>query len=220
MHGFGNLLIVDHSESYLSIYASNESLLKELSETVAPGEPIATTGSSSSSEETGLYFEMQHWAAPLTRCPGSRRNEASVHAHQASQHRLHYRRRRRRRAHQPQLSGDRGSRDPSSLPIEGCAFTEVFGAIKTNYVEPVEDKKLITEAINGMLTGLDPHSYYPDAEAFRDCRSARRANSAASASRSASEDGFVKVISPIEDTPRTRQASSPATSSSSSMTRR
>src|SRR5688500_17401592 len=55
------------------------------------------------------------------------------------------------------------------LPIEELrAFTEVFGAIKTNYVEPVEDKKLITEAINGMLTGLDPHSAYLDAEAFKE----------------------------------------------------
>jgi carboxyl-terminal processing protease len=56
------------------------------------------------------------------------------------------------------------------LPIEELrAFTEVFGAIKTNYVEPVEDKKLITEAINGMLTGLDPHSSYLDAEAVCCC---------------------------------------------------
>ena len=45
---------------------------------------------------------------------------------------------------------------PEQMPIEELrAFTEVFGAIKTNYVEPVEDKKLITEAINGMLTGLE-----------------------------------------------------------------
>ena len=57
----------------------------------------------------------------------------------------------------------------TSLPIEELrAFTEVFGAIKANYVEPVEDKKLITEAINGMLTGLDPHSAYLDADAFKE----------------------------------------------------
>jgi septal ring factor EnvC (AmiA/AmiB activator) len=60
MRGFGNLLIVDHGENYLSIYANNESLLKELGEPVAPGEPIATTGSSGGNEETGLYFEMRH----------------------------------------------------------------------------------------------------------------------------------------------------------------
>ena len=60
MRGFGNLVIVDHGESYLSIYANNESLLKELGDAVAPGEPIATTGSSGGNEETGLYFEMRH----------------------------------------------------------------------------------------------------------------------------------------------------------------
>jgi septal ring factor EnvC (AmiA/AmiB activator) len=60
MRGFGNLLIVDHGENYLSIYANNESLLKELGDAVAPGEPIATTGSSGGNQETGLYFEMRH----------------------------------------------------------------------------------------------------------------------------------------------------------------
>src|SRR5213596_2663112 len=66
-----------------------------------------------------------------------------------------------------QAVADRAAR--TVLPIEELrAFTEVFGAIKTNYVEPVEDKKLITEAINGMLTGLDPHSAYLDQEAFKE----------------------------------------------------
>jgi septal ring factor EnvC (AmiA/AmiB activator) len=65
MRGFGNLLIVDHGESYLSIYANNESLLKELGDVVEPGEPIATTGSSGGNEETGLYFEMRHSGRPF-----------------------------------------------------------------------------------------------------------------------------------------------------------
>ena len=60
MRGFGNLLIVDHGESYLSIYANNETLLKQPGDPVAAGEPIATTGSSGGNEETGLYFEMRH----------------------------------------------------------------------------------------------------------------------------------------------------------------
>ena len=55
------------------------------------------------------------------------------------------------------------------LPVEELrAFTEVFGRIKMNYVEPVEDGKLITEAINGMLTGLDPHSAYLDKDAYNE----------------------------------------------------
>ncbi|MFO0518853.1 MAG: peptidase S41, partial [bacterium] len=54
---------------------------------------------------------------------------------------------------------------PSPLPIEDLrVFTEVFGRIKSDYVEAVEDRKLFTEAINGMLSGLDPHSAYLDQE--------------------------------------------------------
>jgi carboxyl-terminal processing protease len=90
----------------------------------------------------------------------------------------------------------------ASLPIEELrAFTEVFGAIKTNYVEPVEDKKLITEAINGMLTGLDPHSAYLDQEAFRDLQVGTQGQFGGLGIEVGMEDGFVKVISPIEDTP-------------------
>ena len=60
MRGFGNLLIVDHGEAYLSIYANNESLLKQVGDAVTVGEAVATTGASGGNEETGLYFEMRH----------------------------------------------------------------------------------------------------------------------------------------------------------------
>ena len=57
----------------------------------------------------------------------------------------------------------------TTLPIEELrTFAEVFNAIKQGYVEPVEDKKLITNAISGMLTNLDPHSTYLDEDAFKD----------------------------------------------------
>jgi carboxyl-terminal processing protease len=99
-----------------------------------------------------------------------------------------------------QAIADRATR--SALPIEELrAFTEVFGAIKTNYVEPVEDKKLITEAINGMLTGLDPHSAYLDQEAFRELQVGTQGQFGGLGIEVGMEDGFVKVISPIEDTP-------------------
>src|SRR3954451_2422415 len=99
-----------------------------------------------------------------------------------------------------QVFADRSTR--TALPIEELrAFTEVFGAIKTNYVEPVEDKKLITEAINGMLTGLDPHSAYLDQEAFRDLQVGTQGQFGGLGIEVGMEDGFVKVISPIEDTP-------------------
>jgi septal ring factor EnvC (AmiA/AmiB activator) len=60
MRGFGNLLILDHGDGYLSIYANNEAVLKQVGENVTAGETLATTGSSGGNEETGLYFEMRH----------------------------------------------------------------------------------------------------------------------------------------------------------------
>jgi len=90
----------------------------------------------------------------------------------------------------------------SPLPIEQLrAFTEVFGRIKNDYVEPVDDKKLITEAINGMLSGLDPHSAYLDAEAFKELQVGTQGEFGGLGIEVGMEDGFVKVVSPIEDTP-------------------
>ena len=60
MRGFGNLLIVDHGEAYLSIYANNESLLKQSGDEVSAGDTLATVGTSGGREESGLYFEIRH----------------------------------------------------------------------------------------------------------------------------------------------------------------
>jgi carboxyl-terminal processing protease len=88
------------------------------------------------------------------------------------------------------------------LPIEELrAFSEVFGRIKSDYVEPVSDKKLITEAINGMLSGLDPHSAYLDAEGFKELQVGTQGEFGGLGIEVGMEDGLVKVISPIEDTP-------------------
>jgi carboxyl-terminal processing protease len=90
----------------------------------------------------------------------------------------------------------------TALPIEELrAFTDVFARIKNDYVEPVEDKKLITEAINGMLTGLDPHSAYLDQDAFKDLQVGTQGEFGGLGIEVGMEDGFVKVVSPIEDTP-------------------
>ena len=80
----------------------------------------------------------------------------------------------------------------------------MFERVRAEYVEPVNDRDLIENAINGMLTGLDPHSSYMNAKAFRDMQVQTAASSAASASRSPQENGFIKVISPIDDTPAAR----------------
>ncbi len=88
------------------------------------------------------------------------------------------------------------------LPVEELrAFSEVFGRIKSDYVEPVSDKKLITEAINGMLSGLDPHSAYLDADAFKELQVGTQGEFGGLGIEVGMEDGLVKVISPIEDTP-------------------
>jgi carboxyl-terminal processing protease len=90
----------------------------------------------------------------------------------------------------------------NSLPIEELrSFAEVFGRIKSDYVEPVSDKKLITEAITGMLSGLDPHSAYLDAEGFKELQVGTQGEFGGLGIEVGMEDGLVKVISPIEDTP-------------------
>ena len=98
------------------------------------------------------------------------------------------------------------SRDVSAqLPVEEVrALADVFNAVKQYYVEPVEDKKLITDAIGGMVSGLDPHSSYLDSEAFKDMEIATRGEFGGLGIEVGMEDGFVKVISPIEDTPAFR----------------
>ena len=91
---------------------------------------------------------------------------------------------------------------PTPLPIEELrAFSEVFGRIKSDYVEPVTDKKLINEAINGMLSGLDPHSAYLDSEAFKELQVGTQGEFGGLGIEVSMEDGLVKVVSPIEDTP-------------------
>lgn len=88
------------------------------------------------------------------------------------------------------------------FPIDDLrAFAEVFGKIKSDYVEPVEDKKLISEAISGMLTGLDPHSTYLDPDAFKDMQASTQGEFGGLGIEVAMEDGLVKVVSPIEDSP-------------------
>ncbi|UXY16621.1 S41 family peptidase [Chitiniphilus purpureus] len=91
------------------------------------------------------------------------------------------------------------------LPIEELrAFSTVFGVIKQNYVEPVEDRKLISEAIKGMVSGLDPHSSYLDEEAFKDLQENTQGEFGGLGLEVNLEDGLVRVVSPIEDTPAYR----------------
>jgi len=90
----------------------------------------------------------------------------------------------------------------SALPIDELrTFAEVFGRIKSDYVEPIEDKKLINEALNGMLSGLDPHSTFLDLDHFKDLEMGTTGEFGGLGIEVGMQDGFVLVISPIEDTP-------------------
>lgn len=92
-----------------------------------------------------------------------------------------------------------------NLPVEELrTFAEVYNAIKQGYVEPVEDKKLITHAISGMLSNLDPHSAYLDSDSFKDLQTSTQGEFGGLGIEVGMEDGLVKVISPIEDTPADR----------------
>ena len=93
----------------------------------------------------------------------------------------------------------------ANLPIEELrTLAEVFNAIKVGYVEPVEDKTLINNAISGMLSNLDPHSTYLDVDAYKDLQVSTQGEFGGLGIEVAMEDGLVKVVSPIEDTPADR----------------
>ncbi len=93
----------------------------------------------------------------------------------------------------------------SPLPLKELRiFTEVFANIKANYVEPVEDKELLENAIRGMLSGLDPHSAYLDEELYKELQVGTTGEFGGLGIEVGMEDGFVKVIAPIDDTPAQR----------------
>jgi len=91
------------------------------------------------------------------------------------------------------------------LPIQELrAFADIFGRIKQSYVEPVDDKQLLEYAIRGMLSGLDPHSAYLDTKEFTELQEGTSGKFGGLGIEVGTENGFVKVISPIDDTPAQR----------------
>lgn len=83
-------------------------------------------------------------------------------------------------------------------------FGDVFERVRADYVEPVPDRELIENSINGMLTGLDPHSSYMNAKAFQDMQVQTRGEFGGLGLEVTEEGGFIKVISPIDGTPAAR----------------
>jgi carboxyl-terminal processing protease len=89
-----------------------------------------------------------------------------------------------------------------ALPFEDLrTFTEIFGRIKRDYVEPVSDKKLLEDAIRGMLAGLDPHSAYLVSEEYQELKEGTTGQFGGLGIEVTMENGFIKVVSPIDDTP-------------------
>jgi carboxyl-terminal processing protease len=93
----------------------------------------------------------------------------------------------------------------SPLPLEEMQqLAAAFSMIKNEYVEPVDEKKLITDAISGMVAGLDPHSQYFDKKTFKEFREGTSGKFVGIGIEIAMEDGLVKVVSPIEGSPAFR----------------
>src|SRR6185503_11781084 len=88
-------------------------------------------------------------------------------------------------------------------------FGDVVDEVQRQYVTPVDQKKLIQAAIDGMLTSLDPHSNYLDPEAFQSMRDQTRGEYGGLGREVTSEDGVVKVISPMDDTPAAKAGIKP-----------
>ena len=96
------------------------------------------------------------------------------------------------------------------LPLDELRqLADVYGLIKSDYVEPVEDKKLLSEAIGGMVSSLDPHSVYLDKKAYREMRESMQGRFVGLGIEVSMEDGYVKIVSPIEDSPAYRAGIKP-----------
>ncbi len=100
---------------------------------------------------------------------------------------------------------ERDTGDLNGIPFEGLkTFSEVYGRIRQDYVEPVPDTKLLEDAIRGMLSGLDPHSAYLDQEQYNELKVGTTGQFGGLGIEVGMENGFVKVIAPIDDTPAQR----------------
>lgn len=96
------------------------------------------------------------------------------------------------------------------LPLDELrSFAEVYERIKQAYVHEVDDRELLESAIKGMLSGLDPHSAYLEPEAFKDLRESTQGEFGGLGIEIGIEEGYIKVISPIDDTPASRAGLQP-----------
>ncbi|MBL4762594.1 MAG: PDZ domain-containing protein, partial [Gammaproteobacteria bacterium] len=100
------------------------------------------------------------------------------------------------------VSATRDSNEHQSVPLDELrTFTDVLSRIRSDYVETTNDKDLLEDAVRGMLAGLDPHSSYLNTEEFKELQIGTTGQFGGLGIEVGMEDGFVKVISPIDDTP-------------------
>ena len=110
----------------------------------------------------------------------------------------------------PAQPGAEAAGNGAPLPLDELrTFAEVLDRIKAAYVEPIDDKTLLENAIKGMLSNLDPHSAYLDPESFRDLQESTTGEFGGLGIEVGMEDGFVKVVSPIDDTPASKAGIQP-----------
>ena len=103
------------------------------------------------------------------------------------------------------LAEKKEAEESAGLPLNELRnFSDIFARIKSDYVEEVDDKTLLENAIRGMLTGLDPHSTYLNNEEYKELKIGTTGKFGGLGIQVGMEDGFVKVISPIDDTPAFR----------------
>lgn len=110
----------------------------------------------------------------------------------------------------PAWADDNQSEDPGLLPLDDLrTFTKVYDHIRQGYVEDISDRTLLEYAIKGMLSELDPHSSYLDANSFEDLQTNTTGEFGGLGIEVGMEDGFVKVIAPMDDTPASRAGIEP-----------
>jgi len=109
----------------------------------------------------------------------------------------------------PAVFADRKTQ-PDNIPLQELrTFTEVLDRVKQEYVEPVDDKTLLHNAIRGMLSGLDPHSSYLDANEYKEMQINTSGKFGGLGIEVQMEDGFIKVVAPIDDTPAAKAGLQP-----------
>ena len=105
----------------------------------------------------------------------------------------------------PGALAERNNAPHGVLPLDELhTFSQIFGKVKDDYVKEISDKELLEHAIRGMLTGLDPHSTYLDRDEFTELQVGTTGQFGGLGIEVTMEDGFVKVVTPIDDTPAQR----------------